>query len=404
MVVKKFEFEVIFLFLFLLSNITIFCNSLPLSTSSRWIVDQKTGIRVKLGCVNWVSHLQPMIAEGLEKKPVKYISGKVSSMGFNCVRFTWATYMFTRANYSKITVSQSLDDLGLKQAKAGIAKNNPQLLNLTVVDLHKAVVSELGKNNIMVVLDNHISQPCTVVVAMSMRNELRSARQNEGDWRRYMEEDQRGVNEADNRYISCLLATVAENDIDWALWTFQGSYILREGKANLYEAYGVLDINWDRAKNPTFLERLQLIKQINQDVMPIRPTYYLLYHPLSGQCVQFGETVSLTNCKTASRFDQHKDGGPIKLTGSLQCLGVAGNGIAARASNDCSSKWRSVSSSRLHLAAPNGQGKFLCLEMNAADSTIMTKKCLCFGDNLQDAPNCPQNPVIQWFKLVPANV
>lgn len=156
---KKFQFEAFFLFLFLLPCISIFCNSLPLSTSSRWIVDHATGKRVKLACVNWVSHLQPMIAEGLEKKPLKYIAGKVSSMGFNCVRFTWATYMFTRTNYSKITVSQSLDNFGLKDAKAGIARNNPQLLSLSVVDLHKAVVSELGKNNIMVVLDNHVSQP-----------------------------------------------------------------------------------------------------------------------------------------------------------------------------------------------------------------------------------------------------
>ncbi|XP_022873525.1 uncharacterized protein LOC111392407 isoform X5 [Olea europaea var. sylvestris] len=337
------------------------------------------------------------------------------------------------------------------------------------------------------------------VVAMSMRNELRGARQSEGDWRLYMEEgattihrenpniliivsglnfdtnleflktkpfevnfddklvfeahwytfsiskekwiaqsnnicaditqsaknnylflisgnrpfplflsefgiDQRGVNEADNRYISCLLATVAEYDIDWALWALQGSYILREGEANHDEAYGILDINWDNVKNPSFLEKLQLITQINQDVKPNHPTYYLLYHPLSGQCTKIGKTVYLTNCKTASRFDQHEDGGPIKLAGASQCLGVVDEGVGAQASNDCSSMWRSVSSSRLHLAAPRGQGKFLCLEKNDADSTIVTKKCLCIGDNLQNAPNCPQNPEIQWFKLVPANV
>lgn len=76
--------------------------------------------------------------------------------------------------------------------------------------------------------------------------------------------DQRGTNDADNRYISCLLAAVAENDIDWALWTFQGSYILREGKVNLEEVYGVADLNWDRPRNPGFLDRLQLLRQINQ--------------------------------------------------------------------------------------------------------------------------------------------
>ncbi|KAK4486483.1 hypothetical protein RD792_009165 [Penstemon davidsonii] len=524
-------------FLILFLQITShYCNSLPLSTSSRWIIDQTTGERVKLTCVNWVSHLDPMIAEGLEKKPLKFIASQIAETGFNCVRFTWATFMFTRPEFGNRTVSQSLDKFGLKDAKLGIAKNNPQFLNMNVVEVHKAVVAELGRNNLMVVLDNHVSQPqwccggddgngffgdstfdpnewllglTTVarvyksipgVVGMSMRNELRGNRQNEEDWYTYMQKgavvihrenpdfliivsglsydtflgflktkpfgvnldnklvyeahwysfgtpadkwaaqsnqlcasvtqnaqnnylfltrgnnsfplflsefgiDQRGRNEADNRYMSCLLATIAENDIDWALWTFQGSYMLREGKVNLEEVYGVIDFNWNRARNSPFLERLQLIRQTNQDPKSTRPTNYVMYHPLSGECVQIGKTnVFLANCKTATRWDQHQDGGPIKLAGNAQCLGLVGDGVAARVSNDCSSKWKFVSSSGLHLAALNGQGKYLCLEKNVADSTLVTRKCLCVGDNLSDVPSCADNPEIQWFKLVPTNV
>lgn len=145
--------------LFLLLQIAAFSNSAPLSTNSRWIVDQKTGGRVKLACANWVSHLQPMIAEGLEKKPVSYIAKQIASTGFSCVRFTWPTFMFTRPDFSNLTVSQSLDKYSLKDAKAGIAKNNPGFLNMKVADVHKAVVNELGKNNLMVVLDNHVSRP-----------------------------------------------------------------------------------------------------------------------------------------------------------------------------------------------------------------------------------------------------
>lgn len=151
------NYKAIFLFLFL--QIAGFCNSVPLSTSSRWIIDEGTGKRVKLACVNWVSHLQPMIAEGLEKKPLNYIAKQIAATGFNCVRFTWPTYMFTRPDYSNLTVSRSLDKFGLSAAKAGIAKNNPQFLNINVVELHKTVVNELGKNKLMVVLDNHVSQP-----------------------------------------------------------------------------------------------------------------------------------------------------------------------------------------------------------------------------------------------------
>lgn len=147
----------IFVFTFL--QIAAFCSSSILSTKSRWIVDDATANRVKLVCVNWPSHLQPMIAEGLEKKPLNDVVKQIAALGFNCVRFTWPTYMFTRPDYGNLKVSESLDKFNLTAAKAGFARNNPEFLNATVVELHAAVVDELGKNNLMVVLDNHISRP-----------------------------------------------------------------------------------------------------------------------------------------------------------------------------------------------------------------------------------------------------
>ncbi|XP_073135887.1 glycosyl hydrolase 5 family protein-like [Henckelia pumila] len=515
-------------------------NSIRLATDSRWIVNEATGKRVKLACANWVSHLQPMIAEGLEKQPLKYIATQISETGFNCVRFTWPTFMFTRPEYGNLTVSQSLDKFGLRDAKAGIAKNNPQFLNMSVIEVHKEVVNELGRNNLMVVLDNHISEPkwcCSggdgngffgdasfdpnewlkglaavaatykdnpAVVAMSMRNELRGDRQNVPDWYKYMQQgaltinkqnphilvivsglqydtdleflkskdfganignklvfeahwytfgtpaekwkaqtnlvcasmtqsvennflflirgnqpsypvflseygiDQTGVNEADNRYISCYLAAVVENDLDWALWAFQGSYMLREGGVNVGESYGIMDFNWVRPKNPSFVQRLQFARQMSQDSNPSNPTSYKIFHPQTGLCVQVGQNnIFLSDCASAARWDQLQDGGPIKLAGSPQCLVVAGDDVAAHVSNDCSSnssKWKIVSNSRLHLAAQNDQGSYLCLEKNADDGTILTKKCLCVGDNLVDLPTCAENPQAQWFKLVPVNV
>ena len=44
-----------------------------LSTSSRWIVDER-GRRVKLACVNWPSHLEPVLAEGLGHRPLGTIA------------------------------------------------------------------------------------------------------------------------------------------------------------------------------------------------------------------------------------------------------------------------------------------------------------------------------------------
>ncbi|KAL6549913.1 hypothetical protein OROMI_020401 [Orobanche minor] len=409
--------ETIFLFLLLL-QVSSFCNSVPLSTNSRWIVNEATGKRVKLACVNWASHLEPMIAEGLEKKPLQYIAGRISKNGFNCVRFTWATYMFTRPDYYSLTVSQSLDKYNLTAAKDGITRNNPQFLSMKVREAHQAVVNELGRNSVMVVLDNHVSRPkwccgyddgdgffgdadfdpfewlkglrkvaraykgnpahimthnppsplrggihilknMESVVGMSIRNELRGKLQNEADWYKFMRHgantvhnesshflviisglssdkrlgflrkkplglkfnhklvyeahwyrfgiiadewitrtndlcasatktawnnylflttgddpvplilsefgaDQSGKSEADHRYMSCLLAEVAERDIDWALWTYQGSYMLRHGRVNFDETYGVTDLNWNRLRNPGFVHRLQLIRQMNQ--------------------------------------------------------------------------------------------------------------------------------------------
>ena len=130
-----------------------------------------------------------------------------------------------------------------------------------------------------------------------------------------------------------------------------------------------------------------------------------MFHPLSGHCVQIVENgIVVANCNNASKWEQHQDDGPIKLVGSPQCLGVAGDGVAPRVSEDCSSKWKYVSSSGLHLAAQGENGGYLCLEMNASDSKLVTKKCLCVGDDLVDFHSCADNPQAQWFKFIPSNI
>ncbi|KAL5718012.1 cellulase [Ranunculus cassubicifolius] len=144
--------------------ISLFCSfqrhvlALPLYTSSRWIVDEE-GKRVKLACVNWPSHLETMVAEGLSKQPVDIISNKISSMGFNCVRFTWPLFLATNDSLSKFSVRQSFQSLGLSESIAGIKVNNPFFLELPVLQAFQAVVKSLADNNIMVILDNHISKP-----------------------------------------------------------------------------------------------------------------------------------------------------------------------------------------------------------------------------------------------------
>lgn len=73
-----------------------------------------------------------------------------------------------------------------------------------------------------------------------------------------------GTNRADNYFLTCYMAYLAESDLDWALWALQGSYYLRQGVQNRDEQYGLLDTNWTRLRNPDFNRKLNLIHQTLQ--------------------------------------------------------------------------------------------------------------------------------------------
>ncbi|WCJ26387.1 Cellulase (glycosyl hydrolase family 5) protein [Euphorbia peplus] len=216
----KFPILSLFLSIFILSSSIQISSSLPLSTKGRWIIDEKTGHRVKLVCVNWPSHVETMLAEGLNEQPLKKLVSFLSELKYNCVRFTYATYMWTR--FSSMKVSQSLDAYNLNAAKEGIAKYNPWLLGKTLVEAYESVVVELGNKGIMVILDNHVSKPtwcCNEhdgngffgdeyfdplewvvgltkvaqnfknkpqVIAISTRNELRGPKSNSENWYKYI--------------------------------------------------------------------------------------------------------------------------------------------------------------------------------------------------------------------------
>ena len=72
--------------------------------------------------------------------------------------------------------------------------------------------------------------------------------------------DVRGVNARDNRFLSCFLAFVAQRDLDWALWTLPGSYYYKDGVVGPEETYGVLDYNWDKPRNPKFLNKMRIMQ------------------------------------------------------------------------------------------------------------------------------------------------
>ncbi|PWA81786.1 ricin B, lectin domain, Glycoside hydrolase [Artemisia annua] len=527
--------KVVFLVLLLLLAVK-FSYPLPLSTKSRWVVNDLTGERVKFKCVNWPAHLEPMLAEGLDKRPLSLIAKHVGLLGFNCVRLSYATHMFTR--YSNKTVVQSFRDLKLTNAINGLQMNNPQVLNLTLVDALSKVIDVIVSYGVMVVLDNHISRPmwcCSnddgngffgdkdfdprewlngwtivgaryrntpMVVAMSLRNELRGRRQNVNEWYRWVRQgvttihkanpnvliivsglnydldfsylkskplglenvlpnkivyethmysfsdgqakwlhrplnqncdsvirdinkrvgfvttgphpaplfisefgvNLMGTNRADNYFLTCYMAYLAESDLDWALWALQGSYYLRQGVQNTDEQYGLLDTNWTQLRNPDFNRKLYLIHQTLQVPKLTSSNYTFMYHPLTGRCIEYDNKnqIFADECDKLTRLSHVGDWNPIQLATTPLCIMMGGEGLPVKLTTDCyaeQSTWRSIS--RFQIASKDVNGTDLCLDYDPnSSSKILSKKCVCRG---KYASKCLNNPQSQWFKFVSTN-
>lgn len=203
---------------------------LPLSTHSRWIVDG-VGVRVKLSCVSWAGHLEAGIPEGLSKNSVHAIAALVRANGFNCVRLTSASWLWTNDTYGDRSVAENFAALNLTASGLALLAANPELYLMSLRAVHHRVVSVLAAHTLMVVLDNHVSKPqwCCAgndgngfwgdeyfdvdtwvrgltrvasafsttpfVVAMSLRNELRGPRQNEQAWRVLMSQAAEAVHD-----------------------------------------------------------------------------------------------------------------------------------------------------------------------------------------------------------------
>ncbi|KAF7344904.1 Glycoside hydrolase family 5 protein [Mycena venus] len=117
---------------------------LPLSSSSRWIVDA-TGARVKFRCANWAGHLEANVPEGLSSQPLETIVNWVADNGFNCVRLT--------AVLPRPSMRPSL-----LRSTAAAAQMNPFVATSTRLEVFGAVIDALWARGVMTVLDNHVSK------------------------------------------------------------------------------------------------------------------------------------------------------------------------------------------------------------------------------------------------------
>lgn len=138
--------------------------TLPLSSTSRWIVDS-TNKRVKLRCVNWAGHMETNIPEGLHRQPMDYIVDWIAAQGFNCVRLTYSTDLALNPG---VPVSASFAAASREWSRpaladlftSGVAVHNPWIVpdKTTTLDVFGAAIDKLFAKGVMTILDNHVSK------------------------------------------------------------------------------------------------------------------------------------------------------------------------------------------------------------------------------------------------------
>jgi endoglucanase len=115
---------------------------LPLQTHGRWIVDRR-GERVKLASVNWFgAESAEFVVGGLDQQPLPRIARLIRRGGFNSVRLPWSNQLVEQ---NPVVPEQYL-------------AANPRLQGERALDVFDAVVRALGRQGLMVILDNHRSR------------------------------------------------------------------------------------------------------------------------------------------------------------------------------------------------------------------------------------------------------
>jgi hypothetical protein len=156
----------------------------PFKASGRWITDA-SGDNVTHAGVNWPGHGEVMVPEGLQHHSIPDIVSEIKSLGMNAIRLTYAIEMIDQIyeNGDKdVTIETALvNALGKANGTdilERIIKNNPSLSSTTTrlqvrhisswkpraysklmtVQIFDAVAAECAKQEIYVVLDNHVSK------------------------------------------------------------------------------------------------------------------------------------------------------------------------------------------------------------------------------------------------------
>jgi endoglucanase len=115
---------------------------LPLHTRGSLIVDSRN-YPVRLVSVNWFGFDEgEFVVGGLDKASLQTIVHEIRTMGFNSVRLPWANQV--------LESNPLVPDYALQA--------NPELKGKRALDVMDAVITALAAENLMVILDNHVSR------------------------------------------------------------------------------------------------------------------------------------------------------------------------------------------------------------------------------------------------------
>jgi len=114
----------------------------PLHTSGRKILDAKNQT-VRLRAVNWFGFDQKeLVAGGLDHAPLATIVEQIHALGLNAVRLPWAN--------ETVEKDPKVPDSAVKA--------NPQFRGKHAMEVMDAVIAALAREQILVILDNHVSR------------------------------------------------------------------------------------------------------------------------------------------------------------------------------------------------------------------------------------------------------
>ncbi|KAF2874278.1 glycoside hydrolase superfamily [Massariosphaeria phaeospora] len=148
----------------LLSSFTDASSVLPLVTKGRDILDSNGNV-FHYESTNWPGHQEAMIPEGLQHASIEEIVSWIPKFGLNSVRLTFAIEMIddiysNNPNQSLgIILLNALGEANGTRVLHQVLEHNPQFTKeSTRLEIWDAVAQELGKQNVILHLDNHVSK------------------------------------------------------------------------------------------------------------------------------------------------------------------------------------------------------------------------------------------------------